>query len=220
MPLTREDDAFWLARAALADYGPRPPPGLMSGLLALAGSHTAGARTLPRRGASCARARPARTKPQVGPGGSLRRARAAAHRHSSWLYGLPRGQQRGSLRVVRESGRAMRTTEGLGVLRASASEPRCACGRGTGLHRCTPGLRDVLRVLPPNLDRQLTADIWGNQGTVQVAAPTLPAGRATRTASPSACMPKSATAPAPASVFRASARCSCRWAVSRMASAR
>jgi len=29
---------------------------------------------------------------------------------------------------------------------------------------------NVLRVLPPDLDRQLTADIWGNQGKVQVAA--------------------------------------------------
>ncbi|MEJ1964268.1 MAG: hypothetical protein WDO56_23070 [Gammaproteobacteria bacterium] len=29
---------------------------------------------------------------------------------------------------------------------------------------------DVLRALPPHLDRQLTADIWSNQGKVQVSA--------------------------------------------------
>src|SRR5262249_44976543 len=33
--LARQDDAFWLARAALAGYGDHPPPGLMSRLLIL-----------------------------------------------------------------------------------------------------------------------------------------------------------------------------------------
>ena len=35
VPLTQEDNAFWLTRAALADYGEHVPPGLMSGLLVL-----------------------------------------------------------------------------------------------------------------------------------------------------------------------------------------
>ncbi len=68
VPLAHEDDAFWLARSALAGYAARsraaPPPGLMSGLLALEARTLLESGTLHRRRASRARARPARASRQ------------------------------------------------------------------------------------------------------------------------------------------------------------
>ncbi len=115
VPLAHEDDAFWLARSALAGYatgslhgaqreaatGPHQQPARPPG------SHADGVAALHRQRASRARARSARAKPPVGQGRSLRRTRAAACRHFSRLHGLPRRQQLARFRLVRESRRAM-----------------------------------------------------------------------------------------------------------------
>ncbi len=174
VPLAREDDAFWLARSALADYAyhgaPGPPPGLMSSLLALE------ARTLlelERFTASERRTRVldlleqsrkwaradrfgGREQPRIDILRGFMDYRAGSNPQASAWFEKAAGQCE-QLKDWECYARALQNHAAL------AEEAR----------NYTVALRafaNVLRVLPPDLDRQLTADIWGNQGTVQVAA--------------------------------------------------
>lgn len=170
VPLAREDDAFWLARAALAGYGAHPPPGLMSGLLALE------ARTLLELQRFGAEERRARVLELLDRSRKWARADRFGNREQpriDILRGFMDYRAGSNSRASAWFEKAAAQCERLKDWECYARALQNHAALAEEARDYTVALRafaDVLHVLPPNLDRQLTADIWGNQGTVQVAA--------------------------------------------------
>ncbi|MEJ0036405.1 MAG: CHAT domain-containing protein [Gammaproteobacteria bacterium] len=168
--LARQDDAFWLARAALAGYGDRPPPGLTSGLLVLE------ARTLLESERFTAPERRARVLDLL----EQARKRAGADRFGDReqpridiLRGFMDYQAGSNSQASAWFENAASRCERLQDWECYARALQNQAALAEEARDYTVALRafaNVLRVLPPSLDRQLTADIWGNQGSVQVSA--------------------------------------------------
>jgi tetratricopeptide (TPR) repeat protein len=170
VPLTREDDAFWLTRAALADYGEHAPPGLMSGLLVLE------ARTLLESDRFTAEERRARVLGLLAQSGKWAAADRFGEREQpriDILHGYLDYRAGNNAQASAWFEKAAARCEQLKDWECYARALQNHSALAEEARDYTVALRafaSVLRVLPPNLDRQLTADIWGNQGTVQVAA--------------------------------------------------
>jgi len=168
--LARQDDAFWLARAALAGYGDHPPPGLTSGLLTLE------ARTLLESERFTEDERRARVLDLL----ELARKWARADRFGDReqpridiLRGFMDYQAGSSPQASAWFDKAASRCERLKDWECYARSLQNLAALAEEARDYTVALRafaNVLRVLPPSLDRQLTADIWGNQGSVQVSA--------------------------------------------------
>jgi CHAT domain-containing protein len=170
MPLARQDDAFWLARAALADYGNGSPPGLVSALLFLE------ARTL----LEAERFTPAERRERVLDLLQQTSKWAAADRFGARelpridiLRGFMDYRAGSNSKAQAWFEKAASQCEQLKDWECYARALQNHAALAEEARDYTVALTafaNVLRVLPPDLDRQLTADIWGNQGTVQVAA--------------------------------------------------
>jgi CHAT domain-containing protein len=176
VPLIREDDAFWLARAALADYGSKPPPGLMSGLLAL---EARALMELERFTAEDRRARVLDLLEQSRKWASADRFGEREQPRIDILRGYMDYRAGSNSQASAWFEKAAAQCEQLKDWECYARALQNHASLAEEARDYTVALRafaDVLRVLPPNLDRQLTADIWGNQGTVQVAARLLDQG--------------------------------------------
>ena len=168
--LARQDDAFWLSRAALAGYGDHPPQGLTSGLLILE------ARTLLESERFTADERRARVLDLL----EQARKRASADRFGAReqpridiLRGFMDYQAGSNSKASAWFEEAASRCERLKDWECYARALQNQAALAEEARDYTVALRafaNVLRVLPPGLDRQLTADIWGNQGSVQVSA--------------------------------------------------
>jgi CHAT domain-containing protein/tetratricopeptide (TPR) repeat protein len=168
--LARQDDAFWLARAARAGYGDHPQPGLMSGLLIIeAGALLESDRfTAPVR-----RARVLELLDQAEKWARSARLGAREQPRIDILRGFMDYQAGSSPRASAWFDKAASECERLKDWECYARALQNLAALAEEARNYTVALEafaDVLRVLPPSLDRQLTADIWGNQGSVQVSA--------------------------------------------------
>ena len=170
VPFARDDDAFWLARAAFADYGDHPPPGLMSGVLVLE------ARTLLESELFSPDERLARILELLAQSGKWAAADRFGEREQpriDILRGFMDYRGGDNTRASARFEKAAAQCEQLKDWECYARALQNHAALAEEARDYTVALRafaNVLRVLPPNLDQQLTADIWGNQGTVQVAA--------------------------------------------------
>ena len=168
--LTREDDAYWLARAALTGMGTSAPPRVRSALLALQ------ARPLPESGRFDAKERRVRLFNLLAESQRFAEADPFGAREVprlDILRGFMEYRDGNSAQASAWFGKAASRCEALKdwvcyarALQNSASLAEEARGFTVALK----AYADALRVLPPSLDRQLTADIWGNQGRLQGTA--------------------------------------------------
>jgi CHAT domain-containing protein len=168
--LTREDDAYWLARAALTGFGSNASPGLRSALLSLQ------ARTLLESERFDAGERRARVS------NLLAESRRAAAKDRFGAREMPRlDVLRGFMdyragntsRAAAWFAQAAAQCEALKDWECYARALQNSASLAIEARDFTVALKaysDTLRVLPPYLDRQLAADIWGNQGRLQGTA--------------------------------------------------
>jgi CHAT domain-containing protein len=178
VPLAREDDAFWLARSALAGYATHPlqggragpPPGLMSSLLALE------ARALSELARFTADERRARVLDLLEQSRQWAKADRFGEREQPRIDIFRGYMDYGAGNNAQASAwfeKAAAQCEQLKDWECYARALQNHAALAEEARDYTVALRafaNVLRVLPPDLDRQLTADIWSNQGAVQVAA--------------------------------------------------
>ena len=168
--ISREDDAYWLARAAFAGYAGHAPAGLTSALVLLE------ARTLLESERFDAGERRARVLDLL----EETRKWAAADRYGARelprldvLRGFMDYRAGNNAQAMAWFEKAADQCEQLKDWECYARALQNDASLAEEARDYTVALRafaNVLRVLPPKLDRELTADIWGNQGKVQVAA--------------------------------------------------
>ena len=167
--ISREDDAYWLARAALTGYGGSAPPSLLSALVSLE------ARTLLESERFDADERRARVL------SLLDEARRLAAQDASGAREVPRldilrgfmdyragDPKQASAWFAKAAARCEQLKDWECYARARQNDASLA-EEARDYTVALKAFADVLRVLPPHLDRQLTADIWSNQGKVQVS---------------------------------------------------
>ena len=178
VPLAHEDDAFWLARSALAGYATgslhgahaRPPPGLISSLLALQ------ARTLMELQRFTANERRARVLDLLEQSRQWAKADRFGEREQprvdifrGYMDYLAGSNLHASAWFEKAAAQCEQLKDWECYARALQNHAALA-EEARDYTVALTAFANVLRVLPPDLDQQLTADIWSNQGTVQVAA--------------------------------------------------
>ena len=168
--LTREDDSYWLPRAALNGMGTSAPPRVRSALLALQ------ARPLPESGLFDAKERRARVFNLLAEAQRFAEADPFGAREVprlDILRGFMDYRDGNTAQASTWFGEAASKCEALKdwVCYARALQNSASLAEeARGLTVALKAYADALRVLPPDLDRQLTADIWGNQGRLQSTA--------------------------------------------------
>jgi CHAT domain-containing protein len=168
--LARQDDAFWLARAARAAYGAHPPPGLMSRLVTV----EAGALLESERFTDAERRR--RALDLLGEARTWARADRFGARELPRIdilqgfmdYGAGSNSQ-ASARFDEAAAQCEQLKDWECYARAMQNTAVMA-EQDRNYPVALGAFSSALRALPPDLDRQLTADIWGNQGSIQVSA--------------------------------------------------
>jgi CHAT domain-containing protein len=168
--LARQDDAFWLARAAQAGYGDHPPPGLMSRLLIVEASALLESN---RFAVNERQARAAEILEQARKWARTSRFGAREQPRIDILRGFMDYRAGRNSQASTWFEKAASQCERLKDWECYARALQNHAALAEEARDYTVALKsfaDVLRVLPANLDRQLTADIWGNQGSVQVSA--------------------------------------------------
>jgi CHAT domain-containing protein len=168
--LARQDDAFWLTRAARAGYGDHPPPGLLSTLLIVeAGTLLESERFTPRE----RRVRVLDLLEQAGKWASADRFGQRERPRIDILRGFmdyrAGSNSQASAWFEKAASQCERLKDWECYARALQNDAALA-EEARNYTVALSAFANVLRVLPPDLDRQLTADIWGNQGSVQVSA--------------------------------------------------
>jgi CHAT domain-containing protein len=168
--ISRETDAYWLARVALADFGAAAAPGLRSSLFSLQ------ARTL----LESDRFEPNERHDRVFR--LLTEAQRLAGQDPFGARELPRLDILRGFMEYRAGNpanasayfsKAASQCEALHDWECYARALQNSASLAEEARDFTVALKayaDALRVLPPHLDPQLTADIWGNQGRLQGTA--------------------------------------------------
>ena len=166
----REDDAYWLARMALSDFGSHISAGLRSALYSLQ------ARTLLESDIYDADTRPARVFALLSSAEQLAQQDPFGARELPRLDIL-RGfmEYRGgdSAKANEYFSKAASQCEALRDWECYARALQNSATLAEEARDFTVALKayaDALRVLPPHLDPELTASIWGNQGRLQGTA--------------------------------------------------
>ena len=168
--LDRDDDAYWLARAAFPGYDGHAPAGLTSALVMLE------ARTLLESERFDANERRARVLSLLDDTRKWARADRYGARELprlDILRGFMDYRAGNNTQAMAWFEKAADQCEQLKDWECYARALQNDASLAEEARDYTVALRafaSVLRVLPPRLDRELTADIWGNQGKVQVAA--------------------------------------------------
>ena len=172
--ISREADAYWLARIALADFGVAASAGVNAGLRS--SLYSLQARTL----LESERFEPEERRARVF--GLLTEAQRLAERDRFGARELPRleilrgfMEYRGgeTAKASAYFSRAAAQCEALHDWECYARALQNSASLAEEARDFMVALKayeDALRVLPPHLDPQLTADIWGNQGRLQGTA--------------------------------------------------